>query len=38
MTENRGAEQEVTLLEPTGESESMEKVFTERCNLLTRAF
>ena len=39
MIENRGAEQEVTLLQHERKNAgSMKKVFRERCDLLTRAF
>ena len=38
MTENRGAEQDVTSLRQEDKPREHKKVFTERCNLLTRAF
>ena len=38
MTENRGAEQDVTLLWLEKKQASMKKVFREWCDLLTRAF
>jgi hypothetical protein len=38
MTENRDAEQNVTLLQQEEKPQEHKKVFAARCNLLTRAF